>query len=149
MKLPTGQQTSAVAAKVSGKWFEFPQNDRNIQAVSFDFSGTTPVLLVKTNNGLIKTPIGMGNWQKSVDVFSNVQDQFLSVLPHPLAGVSGAWSAGDVFNVKVVLYQTPFYSSLTFKFDGDKLLFDSEHNVAFGPTKLGQLVGQASATSTR
>jgi len=147
VKLPTGQPTSSVAVKVSGKWFEFPQNDRNIQAVSFDFSSATPVLSVKTNNGLIKTQIGMGTWQKSVDVFSNGQDQFLSVLPHPLAGVSGAWSAEDVLSVKVVLYQTPFYSSLTFKFDGDKLVFDSEHNVAFGPTKLPQLVGQVSATT--
>jgi len=45
-----------------------------------------------------------------------------------------------------VLYQTPFYSSLVFKFDGDRLVFDAEHNVAFGPTKLPQLVGQAGST---
>ena len=147
VKLPVGQTTSSLAQKVSGKWFEFPQNERNIQAVSFDFSGPSPVLSVRTTNGVIKTSIGIGKWQKGVDVFTNGQEQFLSVLPHPLAGVSGAWSGEDVFNVKVVLYQTPFYSSLSFKFDGDKLVFDSEHNVAFGPTKLGQLVGQATATT--
>ena len=59
---------------------------------------------------------------------------------------SGAWSANDVFNVKLVLYQTPFYSALTFKFDGDHLLFDAEHNVSFGPRNLPQLVGQAAST---
>jgi len=48
--------------------------------------------------------------------------------------------------VKLVLYQTPFYSSLNFKFDGDRLLFDAEHNVAFGPTKLPQLVGRVTST---
>jgi hypothetical protein len=45
-----------------------------------------------------------------------------------------------------VLYQTPFYSTLRFKFDGDRVLFDSEHNVAFGPTKLAQLVGRLEST---
>jgi CubicO group peptidase (beta-lactamase class C family) len=147
VKLPAGNSTSALAQKVSGRWFEFPQNDRNIQAVSFDFSGSSPTLSVRTSSGVIKTPVGMGSWQKNPDDFTNGLDQFLSVLSHPLVAASGAWSADDVFNVKLVLYQTPFYSSLTFKFDGDKLVFDSEHNVAFGPPKLGQLVGQASATT--
>jgi hypothetical protein len=147
IKLPAGNATSAVAQKVSGKWFEFPQNERNIQAVSFDFSGSSPVIAVRTGNGVTKTPIGMGNWQKNPDDFTNGLDQFLSVPAHPLVATSGAWLADDVFTVKLVLYQTPFYSSLTFKFDGEKLVFDSEHNVAFGPTKLGQLVGTMSATT--
>ena len=40
-----------------------------------------------------------------------------------------------------MLSETPYYSTLNFKFDGNRLLFDSEHNVAFGPTKLPQLIG--------
>jgi len=39
-------------------------------------------------------------------------------------------------------YETPFYSTLSLRFDGDRLMLDSEHNVAFGPTKLPPLVGQ-------
>jgi hypothetical protein len=34
---------------------------------------------------------------------------------------------------------------LIFRFEGDRLVFDAEHNVAFGPTKLPQMVGQVSA----
>ena len=45
--------------------------------------------------------------------------------------------------VKLVAPQTPYYSTLTFRFDGDRLLFDSEYNVSFGPTKLQQLEGKA------
>src|SRR5258705_4933784 len=37
VKLPTGQPTMPIASKVSGKWFEFPENDRGIRAVSFNF----------------------------------------------------------------------------------------------------------------
>ena len=78
--------------------------------------------------------------------FANGLDKFLSVPEQPLMAASGAWSANDVFNVKLVLYQTPFYSALTFKFDGDQLLFDAEYNVSFGPRNLPQLVGQSAST---
>lgn len=43
---------------------------------------------------------------------------------------------------RLVPYQTPFYSTLSLQFEGDRLLFDSEHNVAFGPTKQPQVIGK-------
>jgi hypothetical protein len=63
----------------------------------------------------------------------------------PVVAASGAWTAENVFTVKLAPYETPFYSTLALRFDGDQLLLDTEHNVAFGPTKLQQLVGQASS----
>jgi len=146
VKMPAGQMSSSLSSKLTGRWFEFPQNDRGIQAVSFDFSnGAT--LVVRTSSGELRTPIGMGNWQRLSNGFGNGLESFLSVPEHPLMAASGAWSSDDALEVKVVLYQTPFYSSLKFKFDGDRVVFDSEHNVAFGPTKLPQLVGQAKVTT--
>jgi len=62
------------------------------------------------------------------------------------APASGMWSAENTFTLKIVLYETPFYSTVNFKFDGDSLVIDSEQNVAFGPTKMTQLVGKARAT---
>ena len=53
--------------------------------------------------------------------------------------------ADDVFTVKLALYETRFYSTLTFRFYGDRLLLDGEHNVAFGPTKLPQLLVRAAS----
>jgi CubicO group peptidase (beta-lactamase class C family) len=146
VKLPPGQPTMPLASKVSGKWFSFPENDRGIEAVSFDFNSSTPVLNVRTKGGEIRTPIGIGSWRKNPNGFANGLDKFLTVPDPPLVAASGAWSANDVFNVKLVLYQTPFYSALTFKFVGEQLLFDAEHNVSFGPRNLPQLVGQAAST---
>jgi CubicO group peptidase (beta-lactamase class C family) len=146
VKLPSGQPTMPLASRVSGKWFEFPENDRGIRAVSFDFNSSSPVLIVRTAGGEIRAPLGIGSWRKTPNGFANGLDKFLSVPAQPLVAASGAWSANDVFNVKLVLYQTPFYSALTFKFDGDRLLFDAEHNVSFGPRNLPQLVGQAAST---
>jgi CubicO group peptidase (beta-lactamase class C family) len=143
VRLPSGQHTAPLAAKISGKWYEFPENDRGIQAVALDFNSAAPTLAVRTAGGEIRTPMGIGSWTKSGSGFTNGLDRFLSVPARPVVAASGAWTAEDVFTIKIVPYETPFYSTLTFRFDGDSLLLDSEHNVAFGPTKLQQLVGRA------
>jgi hypothetical protein len=61
----------------------------------------------------------------------------------PKQGVaaSGAWTADDTYAVKLCLFETPFYLTTTYHFDGDEVTVDSEYNVAFGATKLPQLVG--------
>ncbi|HKE55830.1 MAG TPA: serine hydrolase [Pyrinomonadaceae bacterium] len=143
VKVPAGQSSSPLAAAISGKWFEIAENDRGIKGVSFDFNGAAPTLLVRTVGGEIRTPIGTTAWAKSRGSFSNGLDHFLSVPENPLVFASGGWSKDNTFTVKIVLPETPFYSTLSFAFEGDRLLLDAEHNVAFGPTKLPQLVGQA------
>jgi CubicO group peptidase (beta-lactamase class C family) len=143
VRLPSGQPTVPLAAKVSGKWYEFPENDRGIQAASLNFNSGSPVLTVRRAGGETRTSIGVGAWAKSIGGFANGLDRFLSVPGQPAIAASGAWTEDGVFTVKLVAYETPFYSTLSFRFEGDRLLLDAEHNVAFGPTKLLQLAGQA------
>jgi len=145
VKMPAGRPTSPAAARVSGKWYEFPKNDTSIQAVQLDLNSESPALVVRTAGGEKRTPIGLGAWAKSRGGFSNGIDQFLSVPAEPLLAASGAWTSDDVFTVKIVAYETPFYSAMSFRFEGDRLQLDAEHNVAFGPTKLPQMVGQVAA----
>ncbi|MDT5271638.1 MAG: hypothetical protein QOH49_3824 [Acidobacteriota bacterium] len=149
VRFQTGLNTSTLAAKVSGRWYEFPENDRGIKALALDFNGSTPALVVRTTAGETRTPVGFESWAKSRGGFANGLDRALAVPAQPLTAASGAWTADDAYALKLVLYETPYYSTLTFKFDGDRLLLDSEHNVWFGPTKLPQLVGRvAGAVAT-
>jgi hypothetical protein len=141
VKFPSGSVSPAMSANVSGKWFEFSENDRGIKAVSFDFNSTSPTLIVRTAGGETRMTIAADTWSRSRG-FTNAMDRILSVPANPLAATSGAWTSPDTFTEKIILYETPFYSTLNFKFDGNRLLFDSEHNVSFGPTKLPQLIGQ-------
>jgi CubicO group peptidase (beta-lactamase class C family) len=142
VKFPNGSATSPISSSVSGKWFEFSENDRGIKAVSFDFNSTSPVLIVRRAAGETRMTIAGDTWSKGRGLFTNGLERILSVPANPLAATSGRWTSPDTFTVKIVLYETPFYSTLNFKFDGDRLLIDSEHNVSFGPTKLPQLMGR-------
>lgn len=145
IRLPAGQPTSPMATVVSGKWFTFPANDRGITALALDLTAQPPALLVRTAAGETRTPFASGSWSVPGPGFANGLDRFLSVPTNPLVAASGAWTSDNTFTVKLALCQTPFSSTLTLAFDGQRLVFDAQHNVAFGPTKLSQLVGQADA----
>lgn len=146
VKFPAGTASMPTLANVSGKWFEFSENDRGIKAVSFDFNSAEPTLTVRTATDETQMKIGSNVWAKSRGTFANGLDRFLSVPANPLIAASGAWTTPDTFTVKIILYETPFYSTVNFKFDGDRLLIDSEQNVAFGSTRLSQLIGTTRAT---
>src|SRR5512143_3234870 len=85
---------------------------------------------------------GSGAWVKSPGRCTGGPGRLRSVPPHPLIAASGAWTADDVFTVKLVLYETPYSATVTFRLDGDRVLLDEEYNVSFGPTKQAQLIGQ-------
>lgn len=141
VKPVSGQATSPLAATVSGKEYVFPENPRGIEAVRFDFGGSEPALVVRASGGESRIPFAAGAWKKGRSRFVNgVGGYDATSAEHAVAG-SGAWTADDVFTLKLALYETPFHTTMAFRFDGDRLLLDAEHNVSFGPTTLPQLVG--------
>ncbi len=139
-----GQRTSPLSGRVSGRWYGFPANERGIQAVAVDFRGRQPALLVRTAQGESRIPFGFNAWVKSRSGFGNGLERMVSVWPENAVAATGAWTADDVFTLKLSLYETPFYTTLRFRFDGaGRLLLDSEYNASFGNRMLPQLVGVA------
>ena len=143
VKVPLGRPTAALAPRVSRRWYELPENDRGIRAIALDLRSRSPAVLVRTVAGESRTHIGIGSWVKNRTGFTNGIERLLSVPANPEVAASGAWTADSVFTLKLVAPQTPYYSTLTFRFDGERLLLDGEYNVSFGPTKLQQLEGKA------
>lgn len=142
VKMPPGNATSSMASEISGKWFEFPENDLGIKAVSIDVNTDASTLAVQTSKGEVKTQLGFGSWQRTRAGFASGMDSFISVPENTLIAASGAWPEKNVLTIKLVACETPFYTTLTLKYEGDQLLFDAKHNVAFGPTDLPQLLGK-------
>lgn len=146
MRMPAGKDTSPIAASISGIRFPFSANDRGIDALGLDTTTKPPTLLVRTTAGETRTPVPFAAWSKPAPGFTNNLDKSLSVPANPTVCASGAWTADDTFTIKLVLNQTTFYSTLTLKFEGQKLTFSSKHNVNFGPTAMPELVGQVPPT---
>ena len=143
MRTVAGKPTSPLARGVSGRWYELPENPRGIRAVALDLSPSAPALLVRSASGETRTPLGVGKWVRTPSGFANGMERMLSVPAQPQVAASGAWTADSVFRVKLVAAETPFYSTMDFRFDGDRLVLEGEQNVSFGATRPMRLEGTA------
>ena len=149
VKMPAGRATSPLASKVSRRWYELAANDRGVRALSLDLRAKAPALVVRTDAGETRTPIGIAGWVRSAGGFANTIERQPSAPVHPAVAASGAWTSDSVFTLKLVAPETPFYSTLTFRFDGDRVLVDSRQNVGFGATTLPRLEGRAARARAR
>jgi CubicO group peptidase (beta-lactamase class C family) len=136
---PSGSATSSLAAEISGRTWTFPENEQKLEALSLEAGDGETVLVLRMAGEERRIPAGHGEWRRG------------GTLPLPGFGsddepvaASGAWTAENHFRVEACLYRTPFCATYDLVFDGDQLTFDQEANVAFGPTKRPQLVGQVS-----
>jgi CubicO group peptidase (beta-lactamase class C family) len=132
-----GASPSETAARVSGKTYNFPENDRKLESLTLKSEGDSgEVTLVARFKGTdCRIPCGRGAWRKGRSAFGTLSEQ-------PVAA-SGGWTGDDTYIAKVCFYETPFTQKLTLKFEGEQVTVSSEANVGFGPTKPPALVGRA------
>ena len=132
------QEGTGSPAKVAGKKYVFPANDRKLEAIRSRAAATgDDVTLVARFDGVDRR-IACGA-RRLEEGPARVGPMF----PEQPAAASGAWTGDDTYTARICFYETPFILTLTLKFDGDELLLDSESNVGFGPTRPPQLVGKA------
>jgi len=115
----------------------FPANPRKLEALSLedDGKGDEATIVARVGGSDRRISVGRGVWRKGRLAFGP--------LPQQPAAASGAWTAEDTFTAQLCFYETPFIYTIRLRFSGDKLFLDAESNVAFGPSKLPQLVGTA------
>ena len=133
-----GSASTPLAGKILNRKFLFPANDQKIEslALSLSDSGKTLTLTARMDSKEVKIPCGYQQWKKSrAPLFVGKLAQFSD---EPTGGAF-AWPHDDTCSIKLCAYETPYHTMLTLKFEGDQMTFDSETNVAFGPTKLAKL----------
>jgi hypothetical protein len=130
------QEGSGSPAKAANKTYVFPANERKLEAITLqcDDKGDAVTLMARFAGVERKIECGHGVWKKGRLAYGP--------LPEQPAAVSGAWTAADTFKAKICFFETPFIVTVSLKFAGDELLFDSQSNVGFGATKQPQLVGK-------
>ncbi len=136
--------TSAIAAQVSGKTYQFPTNAQNIDAVTLEFKGPDMTLVVRSLGQEYRIACGSGVWKKERTAFVAGADSWVAAPVEQPIATSGAWTADDTYTVKLAYYETPLALTLTCRFAGDRvLLLNVEYSVNFGPTNPPLLVGEA------
>ena len=130
-----GSAGPGVATKWAAKTFLLFTNDQKLETAALEFGGANdPVTLVLRCHGVDqRIACGKASWIKGRMTYANFEEQ-------PVAA-SGAWTADGTYTVKLSFYETPFRLALALKFVDDKLFYDCEYNVNFGPTTRPQLVG--------
>lgn len=130
------QPGSAGAPNVFGKKFVFPANDKKLESITLERSPQNVTTIIGQFNGATeRVDCGHNSWK-------NGQAAWGSEKVQPVAA-SGAWTADDTFTARICFSTTPFIQKVTLKFSGDGLRYNSEANVAFGPTKEPELIGNS------
>lgn len=142
VKTVPGRKTSGLSAGINGRWYTLEKNDRGLTEVSFEDGPSTTTIRFRTSTGESSVAAEPGRWHIAKAAWSNGLDQLLSVPEKPMVASTGAWTSEDTFTLKLLLPQTPFYSTLRFSFSGDGISLESEHNVSFAPTKQAIIVGK-------
>jgi CubicO group peptidase (beta-lactamase class C family) len=134
LRLPEG---SGTPAKVAGRKYVFPANDRKFESVTLEPGGKdgSVTLVTRIDGTGRRIDCGVGTWQKGRAAWGR--------LPEQSAAAGGAWTSDDTFTAKVCFTETPFVAAVRLKFTGDGVRLESEWNVGFGPAKDAVLVGKA------
>ena len=137
LRKPKGAASSAVLARVAGKTYTFPSNERKIESVRVE-AGSNPeelTIVTRLDGREQRIEVAGADWKKGK--IATPQGAERKVV------ATGAWTAEDTYTAKVVLYETPFILNLKLRFEGDELFHDAQMNVRLNPReKDTQLVGR-------
>jgi hypothetical protein len=130
-----GRATSPLAAEVSGRTYLFEKSEQDVDAITLDVDQGGSTLTVQDSNGTHEVRAAVGSWLQGTTTL--IDGRVYAV------AASGAWTSDDTYVIQLCFNETPFCSTLTFRFSADQLTTGWKDNVSFGPTERPQLIGRA------
>jgi len=140
LPLPTGADSSAMAAQLSGGRYTVASNSQGITALSFDFASALPTLTIEDADGPHAIGVGIGSWVRGRTGFKKHINELYDT-PDQGVAARGAWSADDTFSARLVFTETPYTAITSFKFAGNQVTLDVSYNVRWGSLTEPQVVG--------
>jgi CubicO group peptidase (beta-lactamase class C family) len=130
-----GQASSPLAARVSGRTYNFEPNELDLELFRLDFDAERCLVTLRNDRGEHTFACGSGAWQAGTTDMIQPRSQGIAA--------SGAWTSEDSYTIKLCFTQTPFCPTITCRFVRDEMMFDFRENVSFGPLEHPQLVGRS------
>jgi len=125
LPLPTGQASSPVAARVSGRTYQIADNSLNVKNVALNFSGNSCTFTMRDEQGEHRVTCGIEQWKNGETNLSIVP---LKLVPTLVPGertmkvaASGAWADENTFAMTWRFTETAHYDTVTCHFDGDDI----------------------------
>jgi CubicO group peptidase (beta-lactamase class C family) len=141
---PTGQSTSPLADRISGKTFKLGSNDLGLQSASFVFGKDGCRCTFKDTEQEYPIACGAGRWQRGETALPGTPPRLISG-GAPRSGTksklaaSGAWTEQNTFQMVLRYYETPHHDTVTCRFDEDKLHVGFMNSIAqMSPTPQDQ-----------
>jgi hypothetical protein len=139
---PQGKTNSPMAEYLSGRTYIFEPNYETLRSLCFNFDNDTGRLSYQLLGGgkrRGKHPLtfGYGTWQEGEAALG-------AAIPQCVAA-SAVWTDDVTLSLTLCQYETPFIITITCRFEGDRLFYDSKVNVSFGPLDRPQIIGIAKA----
>ncbi len=125
-----------ITAPSARKEYSFGDNWAGLRDLSFDFRADRLELgyrvapggpMVRRGSGRRSLRCGYGQWEDCVSYLEGEGPR--------QASCSGAWTGPDTFTMRHFARETPFVTTLAFRFQGDSLRVEGKRNVGFGPTE--------------
>jgi CubicO group peptidase (beta-lactamase class C family) len=132
LSLVQGQSVSPLAAKVSGKCFQFEPNPLKLTSITFDFSKPDCQVMIVDANGEHRAVSNSIGWQAGTGLWMNNQPA--------ASAVSGVWTAEDTYVLTIRFIETPFYNTYQCQFVDHQVKITGSINVSFGPLQTPPLV---------
>ena len=140
LKLATvkGDHHSPIAKKISKKTYDIAENDLGIQSIDFNLHKTAPSIQIIEKNGATTLKIGTKDYEKS-EVAHHLP--YTENLQKAVAA-NGAWINPNEYQVRVHFYKMPDRIIYTFRFEEEKLEWESKLSFSlFGARKQPLLTG--------
>jgi hypothetical protein len=133
---PLGEKHSPTAVRISGKAYAIEPNALTVSSVCFDFGKDGGTVVTTDARGEHSIIFGAHKWvQGKTDMFDGIPGAVMS---------SGVWTTDHTFQVTIRAYESPFFYTMVYQFEEDRVSLDGGMNVAFGQKESPKLVGKLS-----
>lgn len=132
---PTGQATSPLAGRISGKTFKLDNNESDMQGASFVFEKDGCRFTLKDSQHEYPIACGVGRWQRGETALPGTPPRLISG-GAPKSGTkaklatSGVWADDNTFQMVLRYYETPHHDTVTCRFDEDKVQISFMNSMA-------------------
>jgi CubicO group peptidase (beta-lactamase class C family) len=140
IRKPKGLASSPTLEKINGKTYAFSSNDKKLESIKFEV-GPNPgelTITTKTDGKEQAITASAEGWKRGTILAPGGGTALVPPARRNIAS-TGVWTAEDSYSAKVALYETPFVLTMTFRFAGDDVFYDSQMNIG---RKDPQLVGR-------